>query len=146
MNDLSHIATCRVLAPAGFAFAYLADPAKLGRWSLGCFDTQPVDGSGLHTGLSLFDRGRGWYRIDSDPDRMSIDYLVGAPDSLTHRISARVMAGGPLAYSDPACLATLIAWRPATMDEERWLRLKASHEAEIWLIKAQIETEFGAAS
>ncbi len=105
-----------------------------------------MDGSGLHTGLSLFDRGRGWYRIDSDPDRMSIDYLVGAPDSLTHRISARVMAGGPLAYSDPACLATLIAWRPATMDEERWLRLKASHEAEIWLIKAQIETEFGAAS
>jgi hypothetical protein len=26
------------------------------------------------------------------------------------------------------------------MDDARWLRLCAAHEAEIWLIKAQIET------
>jgi hypothetical protein len=25
------------------------------------------------------------------------------------------------------------------MDEDRWVRLRSAHEAEIWLIKAQIE-------
>jgi hypothetical protein len=34
-----------------------------------------------------------------------------------------------------------IAWRPAGMEDERWERLCAAHEAEIFLIKAQIETD-----
>lgn len=142
MSALSHIATCHMLAPADFAFGYLSDPIKLGRWSLGCFDTEAAAEPGLYTGLSLFDGGRGWYRIEADAALLSIDYLVGTPDRLTHRISARVMAGAPLAYADATCLATLIAWRPADMEDDRWRRLCASHDAEIWLIKAQIETEF----
>jgi hypothetical protein len=30
------------------------------------------------------------------------------------------------------------------MGQERWERLSASHEAEIWLIEEQIETEYRA--
>ncbi|WP_342361737.1 SRPBCC family protein [Terrarubrum flagellatum] len=146
MTGLSHIATCHVQAPADVAFAYLSDPIKLGRWSLGCFDTGPSGEPGVYTGLSLFDGGRGWYRIDANAATRSIDFHVGAPPNLTHRISARVMAGAPLGYSKDACLVTLMAWRPANMDDDRWNRLCASHDAEIWLIKAQIETEYQAVS
>ena len=39
-------------------------------------------------------------------------------------------------------LIMLMAWRPAAMDPERWQRLCASHEAELWLIKAQIERDY----
>lgn len=142
--QLSHIATCHVLAPADAAFAYLSDPIKLGRWSLGCFDTGPSDVAGVYTGLSLFDGARGWFRIDANPQTRAIDYLVGPQDKLTHRISARVIDGPSLNYPANTCLATLIAWRAHDMSDDRWRRLCASHEAEIWLIKAQIETEFAA--
>ncbi|MET0605290.1 MAG: hypothetical protein ABWZ80_02440 [Beijerinckiaceae bacterium] len=145
MAELSHIATCHVLAPADFSFLYLSDPIKLGRWSLGCFDTKAADETGLHTGLSLFDGGQGWYRIEADKTRLTIDFLVGAPDRLSRRISARIMPGDGLAYPDASCLASLISWRPADMGDDRWARLRASHEAEIWLIKAQIEAEYGRA-
>lgn len=145
MTSVSHLATCHVLAPAEIAFAYLADPIKLGRWSLGCFDTTATDTPDIYTGLSLFDGGRGWFKIKTEPFLRSIDYWVGTPDNLTHRISARVIDGSTLNYAPRTCLASLMAWRPADMPDDRWRRLYAAHEAEIWLIKAQIETEFGAA-
>ncbi|WP_211486631.1 SRPBCC family protein, partial [Corallococcus exiguus] len=81
-------------APADGAFAYLCDPIKLGRWSLGCFDTSLDEAAKLHTGLSLFDGGRGWFRIEPDPAHRLIDYRVGTPSFLSHRISARVIEGG----------------------------------------------------
>jgi hypothetical protein len=141
MNDLGHVVTCHVLAPAPAAFGYLADPIRLGRWSLGCFDTSPAGPDGLYTGLSLFDGGRGFFRIESDPARGWIDYLVGDEIRQTRRIAARIMDGPGLGYASGTCLATLMAWRPSGMADDRWLRLRASHEAEIWLIKAQIEAE-----
>lgn len=146
MTSFSHCVTCHVLAPAATAFAYLADPIKLGRWSLGCFDTGPADAAGLYTGLSLFDGGRGWYSIRTEPALRSIDYLVGTPGRLTHRISARILDASTLNYPSDTCLASLTAWRPADMPDDRWRRLCASHEAEIWLIKAQIEMEFASAA
>jgi hypothetical protein len=141
MTPLGHLASAHVLAPADAAFAYLNDPFRLGRWSLGCFDTRWDPDSGLHTGRSLFDGSRGWFTIDADPFRMLLDYWVGQPDRLTFRISARVIPGETVGYESGTCLVMLSAWRPATMPAERWLRLCASHDAEIWLIKAQIESE-----
>ena len=38
-----------------------------------------------------------------------------------------------------ATFVSLLAWRSRSMDEPRWQRLCASHAAEIWLIKAQLE-------
>lgn len=136
---LAHAVTQRVDTPAQRAFDFLRDPRALGRWSLGCFDTFAVDDSGLHAGISLFDGSQGWFRIDADPARLTIDYLVGPPDALRRRISARAVPGPELGYDAGTCLVTLTAWRSASMGDERWQRLCASHEAEIFLIKSQIE-------
>ena len=143
-SSLGHMVTGHVLAPAAVAFAYLSDPVQLGRWSLGCFGTSADPETGLHTGHSLFDGSRGWFRIDPDPVRMVVDYLVGEPGRLTLRISARVVSAETVGYESETSLVMLSAWRPATMTPERWQRLCASHEAEIWLIKAQIETQYRA--
>jgi hypothetical protein len=141
MSTLGHLATAHVLAPADAAFAYLSDPLQLGRWSLGCFATAWDGENGLYTGLSLFDGSKGWFSIDADPARMLVDYSVGRPERLAFRISARVAPGQTVGYESDTCLIMLSAWRPADMPDERWLRLCASHEAEIWLLKAQIEAE-----
>jgi hypothetical protein len=140
MNALSHAATLRVEVTADVAFDFLADPLQLGCWSLGCFDTTPAGPPGLFTGLSLYDGARGWFRIDADPVRHIIDYRVGDATSQVPRVSARVVPGPVCGLPAASCYVTLTAWRVADMDDERWSRLCAAHEAEIWLIKAQIET------
>ena len=137
----THVTTQPVDAPAARAFAYLRDPINVGRWSLGCFGTEATDRTGVYTGRSLFDGARGWFRIDADPARLIIDYLVGEPRNLMRRISARVVPGADLGYSAATCLITLTAWRPHDMGDERWARLCAAHEAEIFLIKSQIEAD-----
>jgi hypothetical protein len=140
--ELGHMVTRHILAPAENAFAYLGDPLKLGLWSLGCFGTSLDEACGIHTGTSLFDGTRGWFRIEPEPTRMLLDYWVGAPGHFHCRISARVVPGETLGYEGKTCLVMLSAWRPSGMGQERWERLCASHEAEIWLIKAQIEKEY----
>jgi hypothetical protein len=131
--------TRQVGAPAEAAFRYLCDPIALGRWSLGCFDTQPAEEPGLYTGRSLIDGGQAWFRIESDSARLLIDYLVGAPDRLVRRISVRIVPGAELDLPAETCLVSLIAWRAAGMSDERWRRVQALHEAEIILIAGQIE-------
>ena len=139
-TTLAHMTTQLVAAPAAAAFAFLRDPIRLGRWSLGCLDTAATDTPGLYIGRSLFDGGSGWFRIDADDAARNIDYLVGTPRHLVRRISARIIPGPDLGYADETCLITLAAWRPAEMDDTRWTRLCAAHEVEILLIKAQLET------
>lgn len=136
---LAHVVTQKVDAPAPRAFDFLRDPVLLGRWSLGCFGTFPVGSNGLYAGRSLFDGSEGWFRIEANPESLTVDYLVGPQDALRRRISARVVPGLELGYAPGICLVTLTAWRSAGMEDERWLRLCASHEAEIFLIKGQIE-------
>jgi hypothetical protein len=140
MNSLSHAATQRVDVAADVAFDFLADPLQLGRWSLGCFDTMAAGPPGLFTGTSLYDGARGWYRIDADRARHLIDYHVGDASALVPRISARVVPGPVCGLPPSSSLVTLIAWRVADMDDARWTRLCAAHDAEIWLIKAQLES------
>jgi hypothetical protein len=51
---------------------------------------------------------------------------------------------GPIVgLSDDFCVLTLIAWRTASMNDERWRRLKASHEFEVVLIKNLLESGRG---
>jgi hypothetical protein len=135
------MASAHVRADADRAFAYLSDPRKLGRWSLGCFDTRPYDDQGVFHGTSLFDNGEGWFKVRADHGRGVIDYGVGTPDRLSYRICARVVDAGAFGYENNTSLVMLTAWRPKDMSDERWARLCAAHEAEIWLIKSQIETE-----
>ncbi len=138
-DGLSHITTRHVQASADFAFRFLSDPIALGRWSLGCFDTAPADDDGLFTGHSLIDGHQGWFRIDADSERRVIDYLVGTPDRLTRRISARIISGEVLGFDEASCLISLCAWRTSEMNDQRWRDLCALHEAEIVLIQGQIE-------
>jgi hypothetical protein len=138
MQTLSHCATATCRAPADTAYAFLADPAQLGTWALGCWEASPV-GDGVVSGTSLFDGSTTSVRVDGDPERLAADFAVGSdPDALVHRISARVVPGAGLGY-DEGCLVTLLAWRPAAMDDERWARLTASHETEILLLRGRIE-------
>ena len=71
MSNLAHAATLRIDVEARVAFDLLADPLRLGRWSLGCFDTRAVGSAGLYTGVSLYDGAPAWFRIDADQARTS---------------------------------------------------------------------------
>ena len=90
--------------------------------------------------VSLYDGARGWFRIDADRARHIVDYHVGDAASQVPRVAARVIPGPVCGLPATSCYVTLTAWRVAGMDDDRWSRLCAAHEAEIWLIKAQIET------
>ncbi|MBW2064615.1 MAG: hypothetical protein JRJ03_06730 [Deltaproteobacteria bacterium] len=123
------------------AFRYLADPEKLGRWALGCFDTKPAGEKVLFKGRSLFDGSETFVRIETDESRLLIDYHVGDPERQVPRIFTRVVPG-PNYGSDPGhCLVIMTAWRTRDMSEARWKRLCASHDAEILMIQTQLETQ-----
>jgi hypothetical protein len=139
-GDPSHCATALVGVPADRAYAFLVDPVALGRWSLGCMDLEPI-GDGVYRGHSLFDGSEGWLSIDGDPQRRVVDYHVGTLEARSPRISARVVPGPVCGLAPSECYISLLAWRSASMDAARWQRLCASHAAEIWLIKAQLEAE-----
>ena len=135
----SHITSAIVKQSADEVFAFMADPAKLNRWSFGTWKTE-IASDGLVTGTSMFDGGEILVRIDADGERLSIDYKLGAdPAKLVPRITVRVVPGVNLGITASHCVLTFIAWRAATMDDDRWRRLTASHEFEVVLIKNLIE-------
>jgi hypothetical protein len=138
-DSLSYSVSLEVSVPADEAFRYLSDPEMLGRWSLGCFGTEPA-GEGLFKGTSLFDGLEAWFRIEGDPKRFLIDYHVGGPEEQVPRISTRVIPGPLYGRDGEHCIVTMTAWRTTDMSDHRWQRLCASHDAEIFLIQAQLET------
>ena len=82
-----------------------------------------------------------WVRIDADKARGTIDYHLSRDrDALTPRIMARVIPGDRVGASPESSVLTMVAWRVKGMSDERWGRLVASHEFEVYLIKSLIET------
>lgn len=141
MHSLSHCATAVCDVEPTAAFAFLADPSRLGSWALGCWDAKPVV-EGVVGGISLFDGSMTYVRANGDPDRLAVDFAVGSDrNELVHRISARVVPAADLGYGERSSIVTLLAWRPADMPAERWHRLVASHEAEILLLQARLEEQ-----
>jgi hypothetical protein len=137
----SHIASIEVKRGAAQVFAFMADPAKLNRWSFGTWETE-IAADGLVTGTSIFDGAKIFVRIDADTERLSIDYRLGAdPARLVPRINVRVVPGAHLGLDPGHCVLTFIAWRAAAMDDDRWRRLTASHDFEAVLIKNLIEND-----
>ena len=123
------------------ALAHLSTHAGMGRWILGLWDCREVE-AGLFTGQSLFDGSTGWVRVEIDEACGRVDYLVGATrEALTPRIQAKVTPGPALGHADSTAIVTLLAWRTADMSDERWMRLVHTHEAEIELIRAQLEAQ-----
>jgi hypothetical protein len=135
----THAISIELAVPAERAFAFMSDPAKLDRWSFGTWKTVLHDG-GLVEGRAIFDGAVTWVRIDADPVRGVIDYHLGKDRAaLTPRIMARVIPGDRLELGPGSCVLTLVAWRTKVMSDERWRRLTASHEFEVFLLKSLIE-------
>lgn len=144
MLDFAH-ATARVCnVPATRAMTHLTSAEGMARWNLGlrnCRESMP----GLFTGISLFDSAQAWIRIVAVDGMDAVDYHVGpSPEQLVARIHARVIPGELLGYGSGTCVVTLLAWRPLGMTDERWTRLVATHETEVALIQAQLDSEAGA--
>jgi hypothetical protein len=136
-SELVHCVSSLCSAQPDHAFAYLADPDRLGEWSLGCWSARTEDGT--VRGSSLFDGGEAVVRLIPMPEQRIVDYEVGSePERLVRRISARVVPGDVVGEASSS-LVVLTAWREASMDDERWHRLVVAHEAEILLLRHGIE-------
>src|SRR5215468_23532 len=133
---LCHHATVFVTAPAERALAFMADGLKLGTWAMGCWGTRAA-GPDLFVGRSLFDGSEGYVRLIVDRGLMNVDYHVGpAPDRLAHMNTARVIPGAALGRDADTSVVSLLAWRPAAMDDATWQRICITHEAEMLLIQS----------
>ncbi len=103
---------------------------------MGCWNTRAA-GPDLFVGNSLFDGSEGYVRIVVDRALLNVDYHVGpAPDRLAHMNTARVIPGASLGRDPDGCVVTLLAWRPATMRDADWQRIRITHEAEMLLIQS----------
>ena len=133
----THQASALCVVPADVALAFLSDGLALGRWALGAWNTEAA-GGGVFRGRSLFDDCVAYVMPVADPAQAWVDFHVGAtPERLAPRIRAVVAPVGPANAAKPvSCLVTLIAWRDASMDDARWLRLVRCHDTEILLIQA----------
>jgi hypothetical protein len=140
-DPLCHTVSAEIKIPAESAFRYLADPLKLGLWALGCFDTQPTETDGLFKGTSLFDGSEAWFHIETDPKRFLIDYHVGDAKQQLPRISTRIVPGPNYGQDAEHCMVSMMAWRTSDMSDHRWQRLCATHDAEILMIQAQLESQ-----
>jgi hypothetical protein len=139
-TDHAHCVSALCTAPAEDAFAYAADPGRLGEWALGCWDAAERP-DGIVEGTSLFDGGQTYARPDADRGRMIVDFDVGDdPAALVRRITLRVVRGVEIGSPPTTSLVILTAWRIASMDDERWRRLAVAHEAEVLLLRHRIET------
>lgn len=143
MPPLAHMTASLVLVPADFAFARLADAAFVGRWSLGSMGLQEV-APGVFRGLSMFDGSEAYVEIRPVPALGLIDFAVGSMEARAPRIFIRVTEGSLLGHAEGTCQVALHALRPAQAPEDRWTRTCTTHETELLLIKAQLETAFAA--
>jgi hypothetical protein len=136
---LAHCVTALIEASAEQTFAFLADPIQVGNWALASMQAQPADTPGTYCGRSLFDSAQNHFAVRAHPQLLLVEYSVGPIGALTPRIRAQVIRAETVGLATTSCYLTLTAWRPAWMSAERWGRLCASHNVEIWLIKEQVE-------
>lgn len=142
--DHAHIASALVSVPAGFAFGRLADAAFVGGWSLGSMGLTEV-AAGVYRGVSMFDGSEAHVDIRPQPGLGLIDFGVGTAEVRVPRIFIRVTPGETLGHGAGTCLVTMTALRAADTPDDRWARTCTTHETEILLIKAQLETAYAKA-
>lgn len=141
-NSMVHTAGVYIEAPFDFAFDHLCDPQLLGRWALGCMDLKPADTKDVFVGRSLFDDAPVYVAFRPNRELGLIDYLVGDHTHRLPRISIRLVPAALCDLPDGQCAAAMTAWRVNGMSQSRWDQLVKTHELEVLLFKAQIETRF----
>jgi len=141
LPSVAHQAAARVAVPSGFAFDRLSEAGFVGRWALGSMGLTDV-GEGVFRGHSLFDGSAAFVEIKPEPALGLIDFHVGSQKARRPRIFIRVTPGPVLGMGAGECLVTLHALRAVDAPDETWARTCLTHEAEILLIKAQLETAF----
>jgi hypothetical protein len=134
-----HSSTIQVNAPTDVAFEYLSDGVAQGDWTLGSMNRRKL-GDNLYSGNSIFDDAELFVRIDVDADRLMIYYHVGMDiEDLQPRNVVRIVSGKMLGENEDSCFVTLLSWRSALADDNRWKQLCVSHETEMFIIKNRLE-------
>lgn len=139
----AHQAAARVAVPSDYAFDRLSDARFVGRWALGSMGLAAV-GEGVFRGRSLFDGSDAFVEIKPERALGLIDFHVGTRKLRRPRIFMRVTPGPVLGIGGGECLVTLHALRAGDASDEVWARTCLTHEAEILLIKAQLEAAWAA--
>jgi hypothetical protein len=134
-----HSSSCQVQVKAQLAFDYLSDGVAQGDWTLGSMERKKI-GDNLYSGISIFNGAELYIRIDADPSNFCIYYYVGVEkNNLQPRNMVRVLPGSVLDRSDDECLVTLLTWRSANADDDKWKLTCVSHETEMFIIKNRLE-------
>jgi hypothetical protein len=60
-------------------------------------------------------------------------------DDLQPRNFVRILPGKMLEEDENTCFVTLLSWRSALADDNRWKQLCVSHETEMFIIKNRLE-------
>jgi hypothetical protein len=136
-----HSVTIEILKNWEFAYEFLCEPLNLGKWALGCQKVEQTSEDGVYSGISLFNKEKGYFKLEVNKNWRIIDFHVGNSEIFVPRISIRIIPGEYYAASESVCMITLDAWRNADMSDARWHQLCVCHETEVFLLKSLIETE-----
>jgi hypothetical protein len=135
-----HSSSILVQADARRAFELMADGVRQGRWALGSWQRRPA-GENAFVGESVFTGAQTWVRIHADRERLSVDYEVaGTEAGLRFRNAARVFDGPTLGHPAGTAVVTLFTWRLATQSDDAWAQIGSTHETEMFLIRALLES------
>ena len=135
-----HSSSIRVQADAQRASLMMADVERQGRWALGSWKRRTV-GAQTFVGESVFTGAETWVRIHADPVALTIDYEVGGNEGgLRFRNAARVFDGPVLGHPEGTSVITLFTWRLATQSDDAWAQICSTHETEMFLIRALLES------
>jgi hypothetical protein len=136
-----HTGSIEVQCDAKTAVDYVADGIKQGEWALGSIDRRQI-GEDLFEGTSMFGVGTEYIRIRADHENHVIYYDVGhSLDDLRTVNVIRVVPGATLGRPAASCIVTLMSWRSEGTPEDAWTRTCVSHETEMFIIKARLESK-----
>ena len=136
-----HTGSIEIQCDASTAIAYVADGIKQGEWALGSIDRREI-GEGLFEGTSMFGAGTEYIRIRVDDDNQVVYYDVGhSLDDMRTLNVIRVVSGPVLGGEAESCVMTLLSWRVQGTPDEAWSRNCVSHETEMYIIKARLESK-----
>ena len=134
-----HTASIEVTCPADVALDYLADGLKHSDWTLGSLERKD-EGSGLYSGISIFNGNKLYVRIHTDRQNMFVIAHVGPSESELRPTNVlRVIPGPILGLDQDTCVVTFMSWRKQAMSDAQWRMICTSHDTEMFIIKDRLE-------